>query len=335
MQIGAGFFALAFVFIVYIFCMQSKVATPVFFRVDNGDSIMGVAHNMRAQNIVACENVLKFSIILLGGRIQVGEYEIPANASPIRIARMLNQGYIASTTVMIPEGMTVKQIVKLLGENQELSGSVECGMLNTKSKDAQLSTLNTPHCYKDGELFPDTYRVPRGISRAAVLDLAKKKMDSVRASFKASGKKYPNPLKSWDEVITLASIVQKETPKLSEMPVVASVYLNRLKKKMRLQADPTVVYAVTNGLGDMQGKFFKGEYLKVGSPYNTYTNYGLPPSPIANVGRDAIRSVLNPADTTYLYFVADGKGGHKFSRTYEEHKKNHADWREIRAMKKE
>lgn len=119
------------------------------------------------------------------------------------------------------------------------------------------------------------------------------------------------------------------------MPIVASVYLNRLRDNMRLQADPTVVYALTNGLGDMRGRPLLRGALKIDSPYNTYTNYGLPPAPIANVGLDAIHAVLQPADTNYLYFVADGRGGHRFARTYDEHMKNHADWRAIKKIQNE
>jgi UPF0755 protein len=140
----------------------------------------------------------------------------------------------------------------------------------------------------------------------------------------------PSPLHDWNQVITLASIVQKETAKVSEMPLVASVYLNRLRKGMRLQADPTVVYAITNRLGDMEEKRLYAKHLQVKSPYNTYKNAGLPPAPIANVGMDAILAVLNPADTNYYYFVADGSGGHTFSRTLEEHDKNRNVWRKIK-----
>ena len=143
-------------------------------------------------------------------------------------------------------------------------------------------------------------------------------------------RRLPKPLKDWKDVIVLASIVQKETPQIREMPIVASVYLNRLNQGMRLQADPTVVYALTDKLGDMQGAPLLRAHLKIDSPYNTYKNKGLPPAPIANVGEHAIGAVLKPADTNYLFFVADGKGGHNFSKTYEEHQKNHARWREIK-----
>ena len=111
------------------------------------------------------------------------------------------------------------------------------------------------------------------------------------------------------------------------------MYLNRLRKNMRLQADPTVVYALTNGLGDMQGAALLRGHLRVDNPYNTYTHGGLPPAPIANVGQAAIRAVLRPADTNYLYFVADGRGGHKFANSYDEHIRNHADWREIKKLR--
>ena len=117
------------------------------------------------------------------------------------------------------------------------------------------------------------------------------------------------------------------------MSIVASVYLNRLNKKMRLQADPTVVYALTDGLGDMQENALLRGHLKIDSPYNTYRNAGLPPAPIANVGQNAIRAVLNPAKTNFLFFVADGQGGHLFSESYDTHMKNHANWRQIKNMK--
>jgi UPF0755 protein len=155
-------------------------------------------------------------------------------------------------------------------------------------------------------------------------------MFAIEDMWKKTNRRLPRPLKNWNEVITLASIVQKETPRAREMPIVASVYFNRLNRGMRLQADPTVVYALTDGLGDMQGQPLLRGHLKTDSPYNTYTNKGLPPAPIANVGQAAIRAVLKPANTNYLFFVADGRGGHKFSKDYETHQKNHADWREIK-----
>ena len=232
-------------------------------------------------------------------------------------------GRVASTTIVIPEGLTIKQIKNLLLRSSALTGAVECKSGNS-----------APVCnLRDGDVFPDTYTVARGMNRLAVLDLARKKMVNIQGAWERTNRRLPKPLQDWDDVITLASIVQKETPQAREMPIVASVYLNRLNRGMRLQADPTVVYALTDGLGDMQGQPLLRGHLKIDSPYNTYRNKGLPPAPIANVGENAIRAVLRPADTNYLFFVADGRGGHLFSKDYEEHKKNHNDWREIKKLK--
>ena len=204
-----------------------------------------------------------------------------------------------------------------------MTGAVECKAGNT-----------APVCdLHDGDIFPDTYTVARGTNRLALLDLMRKRMAQIQDVWQKTNRRLPKPLRDWNDVITLASIVQKETPQVREMPIVASVYLNRLNRGMRLQADPTVVYALTNGLGDMQGQPLLRGHLQIDSPYNTYKNKGLPPAPIANVGQAAIRAVLKPADTNYLFFVADGRGGHKFSRDYEEHQKNHAKWRKIKNQK--
>lgn len=316
-------FVMAMCALVYVFGVHSTVRRPVTFDVVAGDSVSGVANRLFKQKLIDSVKVFKTSVRLNGGKVQIGQYDIPSGASTWRIANMLANGDVASTVIVIPEGLTVRQIKKLLLDQSELIGDVECKSGN----DAPVCNL------KDGQIFPDTYRVARGTKRLAVLDLARKKMLNVRAHFAKAYRTFPKPLKNWDEVITLASIVQKETPRVREMSIVASVYLNRLNKKMRLQADPTVVYALTDGLGDMQENALLRGHLKIDSPYNTYRNSGLPPGPIANVGQNAIRAVLNPAKTNFLFFVADGQGGHHFSDSYDVHMKNHANWRQIKNMK--
>lgn len=307
----------------YMLGIRSTVDQPVVFDVVAGDTVSGVARRLYKQKLVDSEEVFKMSVRFNGGKIQVGQYDIPVSASSWRIADMFANGRVASTTIVIPEGLTIKQIKKLLLQSSTLTGAVECKAGN-----------NAPVCdLRDGEIFPDTYTVARGTNRLAVLDLARKKMVAVHDAWKQSSRRLPKPLRNWNDVVTLASIVQKETPRAREMPIVASVYLNRLNKGMRLQADPTVVYALTDGLGDMQGQPLLRGHLKIESPYNTYTNKGLPPAPIANVGQSAIRAVLKPADTNYLFFVADGRGGHLFSKDYETHQKNHANWRKIKNQK--
>lgn len=310
---------------VYIFGVHSTVRTPVTFTVPNGATVSSVAEKLQSQQLINSPTLFKIAVRGNGGQIQSGLYDIPRRASVWRIADMFAHGDVAATTIVIPEGLTIKQIKKLLMADESLTGSVECG-----------PGTDLPVCnLRDGDLFPDTYRVARGTSRLALLDLMRKKMVALQENWERAGRVAPRPLKTWNEIITLASIVQKETPKKSEMPIVASVYLNRLRDNMRLQADPTVVYALTNKLGDMQGHPLLREHLKIPSPYNTYTNRGLPPAPIANVGLDAIHAVLQPADTNYLFFVADGSGGHRFSKSYNEHIKNHANWRVIKKIQNE
>lgn len=316
---------LVVVALVYIFGVRSVVSRDVVFNVTRGGSVSGVAEQLVARDIIDSPVLFKIAVRGNGGRVQSGQYDIPRGTSVWRIANMFAHGDVAATTVVIPEGLTVKQIKEMLLADENLTGGVECG------PDTDLPVCNL----RDGDLFPDTYRVARGTSRLALLDLMRKKMVELEQNWDKAGKVAPRPLKTWDDVVTLASIVQKETSKKSEMPIVASVYLNRLRDNMRLQADPTVVYALTGGLGDMRGRPLLRENLKIESPYNTYTNYGLPPGPIANVGLDAIHAVLSPADTNYLFFVADGRGGHKFARTYQEHMKNHADWRVIKKFQNE
>ncbi|MBQ8368227.1 MAG: endolytic transglycosylase MltG [Alphaproteobacteria bacterium] len=309
--------------LVYLFGVHSTISDVVLFDVSRGDTVSGVAQKLERDGIIDSAYVFKMSVRLNGGKIQSGQYEIPAAASAWRIAHMFATGDVAATTIVIPEGLTIRQIKNMLLQSSALTGAVECQSGN-----------NAPVCnLKDGQIFPDTYRVARGTSRLALLDLARKKMQNLKDAWRKTNRKLPKPLKNWDEVVILASIVQKETPQAREMPIVASVYLNRLNKGMRLQADPTVVYALTDKLGDMQGQPLLRGHLKIESPYNTYRNAGLPPAPIANVGENAIRAVLKPADTNYLFFVADGRGGHLFSKDYEEHKKNHNDWREIKKLK--
>lgn len=318
-----GFILLAILFFVFVvWGIVSGVNSNRTFQfiVSPGESVSSVAYSLKDAGVIDSVSSFKVAVHARGGRIQAGDYDMPRKASAWKVATILSSGRVATTDVVIPEGLTIKQIKNLLNQMPTLYGDVECN--NT-----------APVCnLQDGDIFPDTYRVARGTSRLAVLDLARKKMISVREQIKIN--KLPSPLKNWNDVLTLASIVQKETPMVKEMPIVASVYLNRLNKGMRLQADPTVVYALTNGLGDMQGSALLSGHLKIDSPYNTYKKSGLPPAPISNVGIAAIRAVLYPADTNYLFFVADGRGGHKFSDTYEQHLRNHAKWREIKNSKK-
>jgi UPF0755 protein len=308
---------------IYFFGIRSCVREDVSYEVARGANVAAVAADLSGRGLVFSADSFKAIVRGFGGGgVQAGVYDLPRGASVWRIARMLSKGDIASTVVIIPEGLTTKQIVGLLEENKFLNGNA-CPPQPSKER-------SNGGCPPDGELFPDTYRVAKGTKRAAVVELMQKKMSEIRRGWESSGRHAPRPLRTWNDVVTLASIVQKETPKVSEMPLVASVYINRLRTRMRLQADPTVVYVLTGRLGDMRGEALLSGHLQLDSPFNTYKNYGLPPSPIANPGRAAISAVINPADTNYLFFVADGQGGHNFSDDFESHKENRARWREIK-----
>lgn len=309
---------ISIIFLIWLWFIgvRSPITKQESFQITDGSSVNSVAIQLKEQGWIDSVNCFKALVVVFGGNVQTGIYDIPAKTSIWRIAKMMAQGDIASTTIIIPEGLTVKQIVSVVNENKFLTGPA-C----VKS------------CPSEGALFPDTYRVPKGIKRTLVIEMMQKKMAEIQRGWESSGRHAPRPLKTWNDIITLASIVQKETPKTSEMPIVASVYLNRLNKRMKLQADPTVVYVITKQLGDMKGAPLLSGHLQVKSPYNTYRNYGLPPTPIANPGRAAITAVLNPADTNYYFFVADGQGGHNFSKDFEGHKAYREIWREIKKSK--
>lgn len=240
--------------------------------------------------------------------IKYGEYRIPPEASMAEILAMMVKGDTVQHKVTVVEGLTSYQIVEIVRASDVLAGDI-----------AQAPP--------EGSLAPDTYFVQRGQSRADVL----KRMAESQAATLAEAweQRAPDlPLNSPEEVLILASIVEKETGVAEERPRVASVFLNRLKRGMRLQSDPTVVYGLTQGKGPLGRGLRRSELDRV-TLYNTYQIDGLPPTPIASPGRDAIMAVVSPEVTDFLYFVADGTGGHVFAKTLEEHNKNVGEWRKI------
>lgn len=240
--------------------------------------------------------------------IRYGEYRIPAKASMENILAMLVRGETVRHRITVAEGLTSWEVVELLRQNDVLTGDID----------------EVP---PEGSLAPETYQVERGDTRAEVL----RWMQEMQSKFLAEAweKRMPDlPLASPEEVLILASIVEKETGVPEERGRVASVFLNRLRRGMKLQSDPTVVYGVTEGKGSL-GRGLRRSELERETPFNTYVIDGLPPAPIANPGRDSIMAVVNPDETDFLYFVADGSGGHVFAETLAEHNRNVARWRQI------
>lgn len=239
--------------------------------------------------------------------IKAGEYEIPRGSSMARILRLLQEGSTLLHKVTVVEGMSSAQVYdRLMGETM-LTGQIEVP--------------------EEGTLLPETYTFSRGESRQALVN---RMQAAMREALMAAWAKRKDglPFKTPQEAVIMASIVEKETSKKSELREVSGVYINRLKRGMKLQADPTVIYPITQG--KPLGRRIRKSELQAENDYNTYVIEGLPKGPIANPSRRTLEAVLNPAKTDNLFFVANGSGGHVFARTDEEHVRNVASWRRIR-----
>ncbi len=239
------------------------------------------------------------------GNLRAAEFSFPPKASIAEVLAILRTAKPVEHRITIVEGLTAKQIVALLMSAEAASGTVELP--------------------PEGSALPQTYAFERGMTRDAILGRARAAMDKELAAAWAA--RAPNlPLSSPRELLILASIVERETAKPDERPHIAAVYMNRLRMGMKLQADPTVAYGVTNGGGVLDHKLNRAD-LDRDDPYNTYTRAGLPPGPICAPGVASLRAVSRPMSTDDLYFVADGSGGHAFAKTQEAHNRNVARWR--------
>jgi UPF0755 protein len=246
---------------------------------------------------------------VLGGSepIKAGEFLIPAGASNARIYELLQSGKTIQRLITVPEGTPSILVYETLMAEKLLTGDIPVP--------------------EEGSILPDSYSFERGETRAAVVERMQKAMKDVLAELWPK-KTSESVVKTPEEAITLAAIVEKETAIEAERRTVAAVYSNRIRKGMMLQADPTIIYPITKG--KPLGRRIRRSEITDVNDYNTYAMTGLPKGPIANPGRSSIEAVLNPAITDYLYFVADGKGGHIFAKTLDEHNANVAKWYAIR-----
>ena len=242
------------------------------------------------------------------GQLKAGEFQFKAGVSVAEAIDTLAQGKAILHSVTIPEGLTTEQIIGRLYENEILSGDL----------------AETP---REGPLLPDTYKFERGTTRQQIVNTMQAAQR--QALSQIWQRRSPEvPIKSPQELIILASIVEKETGRADERTRVAGVFINRLMKRMKLQSDPTIVYGLVGGKGTLGRGIMRSE-IEAATPYNTYVVEGLPPGPIANPGRAALEAVANPSRTKDLYFVADGSGGHAFAETYEQHQRNVTRWRQV------
>ena len=243
--------------------------------------------------------------------LKPGEYSFQKNASLRDVIATIVDGKVVQHAITIPEGLTSEQIVSRLSDNDIFTGSVR-------------------EIPREGTLLPETYKFPRGTTRDQVIQRLQQAQKRVLAEI-WERRNTDTPLKSPDQLVTLASIVEKETGRADERSRVAAVFVNRLRQRMKLQSDPTIIYGLVGGKGTL-GRPIKRSEITQPSPYNTYVIDGLPPGPIANPGRASLEATANPARTRDLFFVADGTGGHAFTETYDQHAKNVA---KLRASEKQ
>lgn len=247
----------------------------------------------------------------LGGAVRdlkAGEYAFAAGISMQGVLDQMRQGRTVVRRLTVPEGLTSAQVLSLLEKEPALTGDIK-------------------QIPKNGSLLPETYHYSYGDSRAALIERMQHAMDQALAEA-WKGRAEDLPFDSPQQAVTLASIVEKETGIAAERARVAGVFVNRLENGMKLQSDPTVIFALTNGNGDL-GRVLTRNDWKFDSPYNTYVVAGLPPGPIANPGRASLAAVLKPERHEFLYFVADGSGGHVFAKSLADHNKNVVKWREV------
>ena len=276
-----------------------------------GSSAWDIAEALYAAGVLEDPNVFAFGVWRSGrgGALKAGEYEFLPGITPREAMEIVLVGKGLDYRLTIPEGLTSTEILRLLEAAEALDGDV----------------TEMP---REGALLPETYFYRRGDSRADMIHRMEAGMHGVMAEL------WPNradnlPFDTPEQALVLASIVEKETALAAERRQVAGVFVNRLRKDMRLQSDPTVIFAVTGGEVALGRPLSKAD-LAFDSPFNTYRHTGLPPQPIAHPGRGSLAAVLNPLATDSLYFVADGSGGHAFAATLAEHNKNVARWRKLR-----
>jgi UPF0755 protein len=343
------------------------LAQPICLQVEPGSSMRRVSQDLVAQGAITNPSILRIGADYedLSRQLKFGSYLVPAGASMQQIVGIVTRGgrSTCGTEVNFRIGVTTAEVivreldpstnryderVKFVPSQQEappeyaaviargdvryrvtLAEGVTSWQVVEELKQAEFLSGEIAEVPPEGSLAPDSYEVDRGADRAALVAEMADRQAAVLAELwqaRDEGVPYETP----EEALIMASIVEKETGVPEERPQVASVFVNRLRQGMRLQTDPTVIYGITGGRGAL-GRGIRQSELRAATPYNTYVIDGLPPTPIANPGRRSIEAALRPDDTPYVFFVADGTGGHAFAVTLDEHNRNVARWREIEA----
>lgn len=290
-----------------VFAAPGPAAAPVQMVVPRG-GMAAIADALAERGVIRDPRAFLAAAWLTrdAGALRAAEFVFPARASLREVLEVLRRARPVQRRLTIPEGLTARQIAALIERAEGLTGE-------------------TPP-FDEGALLPETYAYQWGDTRAAIVRRADAAMDAALAEIWAA--RAPNlPLRSPREALILASIIERETSKAEERAKVAGVFINRLRRNMPLQSDPTTAYAAADG-GVLDRPLTRAD-LDRDHPFNTYRIRGLPPGPIASPGRDSLRAAVQPEATEFIFFVADGQGGHAFARTLEEHNRNVARWREV------
>jgi len=301
--------------------MQAEFAAPgpsaeeAIILLPRGAGLISIASQLEREGLITDRRVFRAAVTLDGGEgvLRAGEYRIPEAASMAQIYEQLRVGQTVQYPVTFAEGLTSAMIVDILNATDVLTGEV----------------TETP---AEGTLLPETYLFTRGTSRQDMIDrMAAAQTELLDRLWETRAENLP--FETREEAINLASVVEKETGVASERPEVAAVFVNRLRRGMRLESDPTIIYGISQGEPLGRG-LRRSEIDNVDNAWNTYQIPRLPPTPIANPGSESIAAVLNPAESSALFFVADGTGGHAFADSYAQHQRNVANWRRIERQRR-
>lgn len=304
---------LAASFVAVQFFSVTTIPAPQLIRVEQGQSLRAITRNLQQQGLVDHPEIFLAGVTVMGAQktLKAGEYEIPAGASLYQIANILGGGKTYLRRVTIVEGMSSYEIREILNAAEFLTGPMPA--------------------IPEGSVLPDTYYYSFGETKADLIKRGQQAQQDLLAQIWPT-RQQGLPIKTPQQAVILASIVEKETSVPDERTRVAAVFVNRLKIRMGLQTDPSVIYALTRG--KKLDRALTTKDLRVDDPYNTYKYNGLPPGPIAHPGRESLIATLNPDSTKELYFVADGTGGHVFANSLIEHNKNVARWRSLKKKQK-
>jgi len=288
---------------------SAREGEATIVSLSSGAGVSAIAVTLKSAGVIRSTDMFKAAATLTGAdrKLRAGEYEVPSKASLRSVLVLLVEGRVVRHYVTLPEGWSSAQAVEILNRQAILTGTIDA-------------------IPEEASLWPDTYEVSRGETRASVIARMRRARDENLARLWAA-RSPATVVRTPGEAMILASIVEKETGVAAERPRVAAVFTNRLRSGMRLESDPTIEYGITKGVPLRRG--LRRSELDRPNPWNTYQIDGLPPTAISNPGRDAVAAVLNPPSTADIFFVADGSGGHAFARTYEEHLANVARWRAI------